>query len=168
MQLLRGGVVTPSPVLQINKKNGCHDRDRNARHDRAAGDACRNISMFSLSAPEYPVSRGPIISPSSVRGRVLSCSKPGEFWRHLADTSLSRHSFRQRSLHLRLSFPAMDRHADRDRGRDPPLHGRGDRGQRPRPAHPLSATRSSPRPGRAPTISGHSRSRASIPARCCA
>ena len=40
-------------------------------------------------------------------------------------------------LHLRLPLQALDRRADRHRGRDPQVHGRGDRGERPRPAHPL-------------------------------
>ena len=63
-------------------------------------------------------------------------------------------------LHLRLSLQAVDRHADRHRGRDPALHGRGDRRERSRRrisaiGHDrLGAT------GRARTISGRSRRRA--------
>src|SRR5208283_4818014 len=41
-------------------------------------------------------------------------------------------------LYFRLSFQAVDRSADRDRGRDPRLYGRSHRGERPWPAHPLS------------------------------
>ena len=61
----------------------------------------------------------------------------GKLRRHVAHAPLSRHPLRQRPLHLRLSLQAVDRRADRDRGGDPGLHGRGDRGERPRPAHPL-------------------------------
>ena len=39
-------------------------------------------------------------------------------------------------------FKPWTRRADRDGRRDPQLHGRGDRGERSRPAHPLSAHRS--------------------------
>ena len=66
----------------------------------------------------------------------------GGTWWH---ASLSRHPLRQRSPHLRLPLQAVDRPADRDRRRDPRLHGRGDRGERSRPPHPLSSTRSSRR-----------------------
>ena len=58
----------------------------------------------------------------------------GGTWLH---APLSRHPLRQRPLHLRLPLQAVDRRADRDRRRDPDLHGRGHRGERPRPAHPL-------------------------------
>ena len=65
--------------------------------------------------------------------------KPGEFRRHLADPSLSRHPLRQRPPHLRLSLQAVGRAADRDRRGDQVLHGRGDRRERSRKAHPLPA-----------------------------
>ena len=63
----------------------------------------------------------------------------GQLWRNLADPSLSRHPLGQRPAYLRLSLQAMDLGADRDRGGNPGVHGRGDRGERSRSAHPLSA-----------------------------
>ena len=59
--------------------------------------------------------------------------------RHLEHASLSRHPLRQRPAHLRLSLQAVDQRADRDRRRDPEIHGRGDRGKRSLPPHPLPA-----------------------------
>ena len=61
------------------------------------------------------------------------------FRRHVDHPPLSGYSVRQRPLHLRLSLQAVDQRADRDRGRDPQLHGRSHRRERSRPAHPLSA-----------------------------
>ena len=46
-----------------------------------------------------------------------------ELWRHVDHAPLSWHPLRQRSLHVRLSLQAVDRHADRDRCGDPGLHG---------------------------------------------
>ena len=68
-------------------------------------------------------------------------------------------------LHLRLPLQALARRADRHGRRDPQLHGRGDRGERPRPAHPL------PPPDRLRALverartSGRSRRRGPTPAR---
>ena len=80
----------------------------------------------------------------------------GELRRHLAHPPLSRHPLRQRPLHLRLSLQAVDRRADRHRRRDPELHGRGDRRERPRPPHPLPPPHHLGAAGRARTISGPS------------
>jgi hypothetical protein len=57
------------------------------------------------------------------------------------------HPLRQRPLHLRLPLQALDRRADRHRRRDPQVHGRGDRRERPRSPHPLRPPGSPPRPG---------------------
>ena len=61
----------------------------------------------------------------------------GKLRRHLDHPPISGHPLRQRPLHLRLSLQALDRRADRHRRRDPALHGRGHRGERPRPPYPL-------------------------------
>ena len=83
----------------------------------------------------------------------------------MAHAPLSGHPVRQRPLHLRLSLQAMDQRADRDGSRDPQLHGRGHRRERPRPAHPLSAQDRLGDAGRAARISGRSRPPARTPAR---
>ena len=54
-------------------------------------------------------------------------------------------------------FKPWTRRADRDGRRDPELHGRGDRRERPRPAHPLPAPDRLGAAGRAATTSGRSR-----------
>jgi hypothetical protein len=74
------------------------------------------------------------------------------------------HPLRQRPLHLRLPLQAVDGRADRDRRRDPQVHGRGDRRERPRRTSAI-ATTSPRRAGRAPTTCGRSRRRAPTPAR---
>ena len=92
----------------------------------------------------------------------------GDLRRHLAHPSLSGHPLRQRPAHLRLSLQAMDGRADRDGRRDPELHGRGDRRERPRPAHPLSAPDHLGKLVQRRTTSGPSRRPAPTPARRCA
>ena len=79
-----------------------------------------------------------------------------DLWRHLEHAPLSRHPLRQRPAHLRLSLQAVDQRADRDRRRNPQIHGRGDRGERSRPPHPLSAHHRFGATGRARKISGPS------------
>ena len=61
------------------------------------------------------------------------------------------HPLRQRPLHLRLSLQAVDRRADRDGRRDPDLHGRGHRRERPRPRTSATAPDRPRRAGRATT-----------------
>ena len=63
----------------------------------------------------------------------------GRVRRHLADPQVPGHPLRHRSLHVRLPLQAVDGTADRDRGRDPQISGRGDRRERARPPHPLPA-----------------------------
>jgi hypothetical protein len=78
------------------------------------------------------------LTRTSARGQELRRARSaGELRRHLADAQVPGHPLRQRPLHLRLPLQALDRAADRDRRRDPEVHGRGDRRERPRPAHPL-------------------------------
>ena len=43
--------------------------------------------------------------------------------RDMVDAPVPRHPFRQRSSHLRLQLQALDRATDRNRGRDPQVHG---------------------------------------------
>ena len=62
-----------------------------------------------------------------------------QLWRNLAHAPLSRHPLRQRPAYLRLPVQALDQRADRDRRGDSQLHGRGDRGKRTGPPHPLWA-----------------------------
>ena len=64
----------------------------------------------------------------------------GRLRRHLAHPSLSRDPLRHRPLHLRLPLQALARRTDRDGGGDQPVPGRGDRGERSRPPHPLPAS----------------------------
>ena len=64
---------------------------------------------------------------------------PEDVWRHLEHPPLSRHPLRQRPAHLRLPLQAVDVSADRERRRNPEIHGRRDRGERSRAAHPLPA-----------------------------
>ena len=81
-----------------------------------------------------------VSSDAAVPGHdVRGAGDAGQLWRDVADPSLSRHPLRQRPAHLRLSLQAVDLGADRDRGGNPGVHGRGDRGERSRSAHPLSA-----------------------------
>ena len=81
-----------------------------------------------------------VSSDKTMSGHELCRSRnPENLWRHLVDASLSRHPLRQRPSYLRLPLQAVDQRADRDRPGNPLLHGRGDRGKRPRPAHPLPA-----------------------------
>ena len=89
-------------------------------------------------------------------GRALSCSKRRKVRRHVADPPLSRHPLRQRPVHFRLSLQAMDRRPDRHSGRDPALHGRGNRRERPRAPHPLPPPNRVGLAGRARTICGRS------------
>ena len=63
---------------------------------------------------------------------------PEDLRRHLDHAPLSRHPLRQRPPHVRLPLQALDQRADRDRRRNPQIHGRGDRGERSHPPHPLS------------------------------
>ena len=88
-----------------------------------------------------------------------------DLWRHLEHASLSRHPLRQRPAYLRLPVQAMDQRADRDRRRNPQIHGRGDRGERSRPPHPLSAHHRLGDDGRARKISGPSTPSGPTPAR---
>ena len=74
----------------------------------------------------------------------------GELRRHLDHAPLPRHPLRQRPLHLRLPLQAVDRRAHRHRRRDPEVHERGHRRERPRPAHPLPPPHRRARAGRAP------------------
>ena len=77
-------------------------------------------------------------SHQAVPGHELRRARDaGDLWRHLDDPQISRHPLRQRPAHLRLQLQAVDRPADRDRRRNPDLHGPGDRRERPRAAHPL-------------------------------
>ena len=93
------------------------------------------------------------------RHELCRARSPGQLRRHLAHPPLSGHPLRQRPLHLWLSLQAVDRRADRDGRRNPPLHGRGHRRERSRPPHPLSPQDRLGRPGRARknlwTIGGH-------------
>ena len=99
------------------------------------------------------------------RHQLRRAGGAGELRRHLDDAPLSRHPLGQRPVHLRLSLQALDRRADRHGRRDPDLHGRGDRRERPRPAHPLPAPDLPAQAGRARTTSGRSRPPAPTPAR---
>ncbi len=81
------------------------------------------------------------------------------------DAPLSRHPLRQRPAYLRLSVQTLDQRTDRDRCRNPQLHGRGHRGERTGPAHPLSTHHFTRRAGRAAKISGPSRRVRPTPAR---
>ena len=83
------------------------------------------------------------------RHQLRGAGDAGELRRHVVDPQISGHPVRQRPPHLRLPLQAVDQRADRDRGRNPRLHGRSHRGERPRPPHPLSS-QDQPRPaGRA-------------------
>ncbi len=89
---------------------------------------------------------------SSARARrFVVLEAPGELRRHLAHPPLPGHPLRQRPLHLRLPLQALDGRADRHRRRDPQLHGRGHRRERPGRPHPLPAPDHLGRAGRAAT-----------------
>ena len=55
---------------------------------------------------------------------------------------VSRHPLRQRPVHVRLPLQAVDERADRLARRDPQVHERGDRGERPRSRTSATTTRS--------------------------
>ena len=92
----------------------------------------------------------------------------GELRRHVADPQISRHPLGQRPLHLRLPLQALDRRADRHGRRDPEVHGRGDRGERPRPPHPLPPQDRLGARGRARKPLDHRGGAHATPARRCA
>ena len=114
------------------------------------------------------------------RGVSLAHAVPGAdrswCWRASSDFGgtwrthhLPGHPLRQRPVHLRLPLQALDQRADRHRRRDPQVHGRGDRRERPGRAHPLPARDRVGRAGRAKNgAAGRSTPRAPTPARACA
>ncbi len=106
--------------------------DDHPDHDRALRRSDRrggNLGGGRRLSPDQAVPRHQLRRPGGA----------GELWRHLDHPPLPGHPVRQRPAHLRLSLQAVARRADRHGSRDPELHGRGHRGERPRPAHPLSA-----------------------------
>ena len=96
---------------------------------------------------------------------VCRAGGAGDVRRHLVDTQVSRHPFRQRPAHLRLPLQAVDQRADRHRRRNPHLHERRDRGERPGATYPLPAQDRAGLLVSRRTISGPSRRPGPTPAR---
>ena len=89
------------------------------------------------SARAWAGSAWPTTCRSSSRTGFVLLEAQDDRRRHLVDPPLPGRALRQRPVHLRLPLEALAGAVDR-RGRgDPQLPRRGDRGDRPRPAHPL-------------------------------
>ena len=104
-------------------QDGAGDNRKLRRPDRRS----RDIRGRRRLSPQRPASRYELRRARSAR------------WlrRHVVDASLSRHPFRQRPLYVRLSLQAVDERTRGHQGRDSQVHGRGDRRERSRPAHPI-------------------------------
>ena len=84
---------------------------------------------------------GARLSPDQAvsRQELRRARNAGELRRHLVHAPLSRHPLGQRPAHVRLSLQAVAGAPIATADGDPDLHGRGDRGERPRPPYPLPA-----------------------------